>query len=301
MILDQSKKVLVASLGMLTTAAIALADGTTSGYTVLEEMEQPQIEQIFQINPGFTYTADADFDDSSLGDVSVWRFDIPARYTLKTENGDLGLGAFYEYSRYELGNLNDDDFNFNTLAFDAFWKGMINDNWGYFVYGGITLSADTDADLTDGVTGTGAGGVRYVWSESLSLGVGAGVSSRLEDDPMLLPIIALNWQINDRWSLRTLNGATLTFDVSGEKTFLLDLGVKYQRREYRLDNDASLTEKMLSAEVGATYRFCPQFALRGFVGIAAGRNMEIRADDDKVQDEDVDAAPFFGVRALCTF
>ena len=304
MILNQTKKVLVASLGLLTVAGLALADDTTSGYSGLETMEQPQVEHLFNINPGFTYTSEADFDDGDLGDISVWRFDIPARYTLKTESGDLGFGAFYEYSDYDLGNLSDDELTFNTLAFDAFWKGMINDNWGYFLYGGITLAASTDANLGDGVTGTGAGGVRYVWSETLSLGVGAGVSSRLEDDPAVLPVIALNWQINDRWNLRTLNGAILTFDWSGENTFLVDLGVKYQRREYRLDvdgDDASMTEKMITAEVGATYRFSPQFALRGFVGVAAGRNIELRQDDSEVADEDVDAAPFFGVRALCSF
>jgi hypothetical protein len=156
--------------------------------------------------------------------------------------------------------------------------------------------------------------VRYVWSKDLSLGVGLAVSTRLEDDPMLLPVIALNWQIDERWNLRTLNGATISYDVSGDKTFLLDLGAKYQRREYRVGGDSarsnprfggdySLTEKMISMEVGATYRFCPEFAVRGFVGVAAGRSFEVRRNGNELlgDGQDVDATPFLGVRALFTF
>jgi len=299
--LNQTKLLLAASAGLLAWAGPIIADDSTSGHSGLESLEVKQDAQQLQINPGFTYVADADFDDSSLGDVSVWRADIPARYILKTEHGDLGLGAFYEYSRYELGNLDDEDFNFNTLAFDAFWKGMVNENWGYFVYGAISLAADTDENLGDGVTGMGGGGVRYVWSEALSLGLGAVVASRLEDDPMVWPVVALNWQIDDRWNLRTLNGATLTYDITEDKTWQADVGVKYQRREYRIRDDSSLTEKMFSAELGATYRCCANAAIRAFVGVAAGREFEIRHNDDKVGDEDVDTAPFFGVRAMLTF
>jgi uncharacterized protein DUF6268 len=302
MLLDQTKKILASSLGLMSLTGAALAADPTSGYSGLETMEAKRVEQKFQINPGFTYLADADFDHKSRdGKVSVWRFDIPGRYTVSMPQGELRLGAFYEYSSYDFSKLNDDQ-QFNTLAFDALWKGMFNDNWGYFVYGGVTLSADKDAALSDGLTGVGGGGARYVWSENLSLGLGLAVASRLEDDAFVVPIIALEWQINDRWHLRTLNGATVTYDVTGEKKFFMDLGGRFQRREYRTDHgDASLTEKMISVELGAIYHFSPKAAIRGFVGVAAGRNFEIRADDHKVADEDVDTAPYFGVRALFTF
>jgi len=304
MILNKTKRVLVLSLGLLTMGGLALADDTTSGYSGLETMEQPQVAHIIQINPGFTYTPNADFDHNALGKISVWRFDAPVRYTMKTEAGDLGLGAFVEYSEYDTDRLSDagGTTDFVTLAFDAFWKGMVNDNWGYFLYGAVGMSAATEnTTLSDGLTGMGGGGVRYVWSENLSLGLGAVVATRLEHDPVVLPVVALNWQINERWNLRTLNGATISYDVSGDKTFLLDLGARYQRREYRAGDEVSLTEKMFSVEVGATYRFCKEFAVRGFVGVDAGRNIEVRASDQEIVDEDVDAGPFFGVRALVTF
>jgi hypothetical protein len=299
--MDQTKRILLPSLGLLAAAGLALADDTTSGYSGLENMEGPQVEHVFQVNPGFTYTSEADFDRDGLGKVSVWRFDVPGRYTMKTEAGDLSLGAFYEFSEYDLDRV-DNHQDFNTLSFDTLWKGMVNEEWGYFLYGAIGLSASSHADLTDGLTGMGGGGVRYVWSKDLSLGLGAAIATHLEQDPTLWPIIALNWQIDDRWNLRVLNGAIISYDVTGDKKFLLDLGAKYQRREYRTrDDNVSFIDKSFTFELGATYRFCENFALRGFGGVAAGRTFETYEKKDRKFDEDVDPAIILGVRALFTF
>lgn len=296
----QMKRILLLGLGSLAVTGLALADDPTSGYSELETMGQPKVEQAFTINPGFSYMSDADYSKSSLGKVSVWRFDVPARYTIKTAPGDLGIGAFYEYSEYDLDKLANTQ-DFDTLAFDLLWKSMINDDWGYFAYGAVGFSSSTHTSLSSGLTGTGGGGARYVWSKDLSLGLGVAVSTQMEDDPFVLPIIALDWQISDRWNLRTLNGATLTYDFSGDNKFLLDLSGRYQRRQFRLNEGTSLTETMITVELGATYNFTPHAGLRGFVGVGAGRNFEVRHNGEKVASEDVDAAPIIGVRALFTF
>lgn len=293
----------LASAGLLSVAGFAFADDPTSGYSGLESMDAHKVEQKFQINPGFTYNAEADFDDSSMGDVSVWRLDIPARYTLTLEKGELALGGFYEYSEYDFSDLaGSGDQEFNTLAFDAVWKSMFNDKWGYFLYGGIGMSSSTETCITDGFTGVGGLGGRYVVSPDLNFGLGVAVASQLEDDAAVLPIIIANWRINDQWNLRVLNGATISYDINAEKRIILDLGAKYQRRQYAMDeNDTAAIDKAVNIEFGATYNFSPTFGIRGFVGVAAARNIEIREDDHKLDDEDVDSAAYFGVRALFTF
>ncbi len=296
----QTKKVLISGLALLAVAGLALADDTTSGHSGLETMEQSAVTNVFQVNPGFTVLPDADFNNGNLGHVNVWRFDVPASYTFKMQPGDLKLGVFYEFAGYELSKL-DGNKDFNTLAFDTLWKSMVNDEWGYFLYGAISLSSATSTCLGDGLTGIGGGGVRYVWSKDLSLGLGAAVATHLEEGPSVLPIIALNWQINDRWNLSTLYGATLTYDFSGDKKFLVDLGANYQRREYQIANNASLYDRQFTVELGATYNFTPNVGIRGFVGVATGRNFQIRQDNDKIADEDVDAAPILGVRAMFSF
>ena len=304
---QRTKRVLFSSLGLLAMASLALADDITSGHSGLEDMETSSITNVFSVNPGFEWLPNADFNTSRLGQVNVWRFNVPASYTLKTQPGDLRLGVFYEYSEYQfskledLGGRDEGRKDFNTLAFNTLWKSMINDDWGYFLYGQVSLSAAKSTDLGNGLTGMGGGGVQYVFSDKLRLGLGAAVATHTEEDPSVLPIIALNWQINDRWTLTTLNGATITYDVTGDKKFLLDLGAAYQRREYAIEKNTSLYDRQYTLELGATYNFTPNVGIRGYAGVATGRKFQVRHNDQKIVDQDVDAAPIIGVRAMFTF
>jgi len=98
MITNQINRNLVLALGVIGAAGLAVADDTTSGHSGLESMSAPKVHQQFIASPGFTYNSEADFDNDDAGDVSVWRFDVPVRYSIKMEEGELGFGAFYEYS-----------------------------------------------------------------------------------------------------------------------------------------------------------------------------------------------------------
>jgi hypothetical protein len=296
----ETQKVLLSGLGLLAAAGLALADDITSGHSGLEPTTEPEKANVFQANPGFTYQADADFNDSKYGKFSTTRADLPMSYTFKREAGDLRVGAFYEYSEYDSDKFAGTQ-DFNTVFFDLLWKSMLNDNWGYFLYGGAGFSSSTHATFTDGLTGVGGGGAQYVWSPDLSLGFGLAVGTQLEDDPRVLPIINLNWQINDRWKLTTLNGATISYDVLGDKRLFADFTAKYQFRDYRVGNDTSITDQQILIELGATYRFCPEFALRAFAGVAAGRKLEVRHNGNEVTSQDVDPGAIVGVRGFITF
>jgi hypothetical protein len=266
-------------------------------------METQQVKHELQVSSGFTYVSEADFDTSAFGDVTIWRADLRSRYIMGTEHGDLGLGAIYEYSHYDLDStFGSGDFDMNTLAFDAYWKGMFDEKWGYFVYGAVGASADSDENLLDGVTGVGALGGRYVHSENLSFGLGLAVASRLEDDAAILPVIIVNWHFAERWNLKVLNGVGISYDLTEEKDWVVDLGVRYQRREYRAgSSEGSFIDKQVGVELGVTYRACENFSVRGFVGVATGREFELRNDDSKVLDDDVDSAAMFGIRATLSF
>src|SRR5215510_10392538 len=96
-----AKRLVISSFGVLALATAAYADDTTSGHSGIEDLDQPGVEQVLEVNPGFIYIPEADFDNDNLGHLSVWRFNVPASYTIKMEPGDLRLGAFYEYSEYD--------------------------------------------------------------------------------------------------------------------------------------------------------------------------------------------------------
>ena len=91
------------------------------------------------------------------------------------------------------------------------------------------------------------------------------------------------------------------YDARFDKKLFADFGINFQRREYRLRDNAALIDRMVAIELGATYRFCPNFALRGFVGAGVNRNVGTRFRGNKVTDQDVDSGAILGVRALFTF
>jgi hypothetical protein len=291
---------MIITCSLLTAAGLAWADDTTSGYSGLEKEGQPREGTKLEVNPGFLYAAQADIDNG--GDVSVWRFDVPVNFTRKYDQKELGIKLQYEYSYYDFGGFPTlDDQKFNTLALNANWRAMIDDKWGYFLFGGLGLSASTDAQFSEGLTGMGGAGAQYAVSTNVVIGLGGGIGSQLEDDARFLPVILVNWQINERWALRVFNGATISYDLNGDKSLVLDLGANYQRRQYRLTDDAAAIDRQVNLEIGATARVSETFGVRAFLGVAAGRNFEVRQSSQKLGDEDVDATPYLGLRALFTF
>lgn len=309
--MKKSIKLLSLTLSCVATlilAGSAVGQELTSGNSSLETKTDSDVTNVFTLTPSFTYLFDTDFKDNDAGKVSVTRADMRAGYVMKSDQAEFGLGGLYEFSNYDFSKLGFEEFN--RLAFSAHYKGMANDNWGYFGFGAIEMAASTDAALGNGVMGTFAGGARYVWSDRLSLGFGAAVSTTLEDGSRVLPVIILQWQINDRWALRTLNGVTVTYDLCGDKKTFLDAGVNYQRREYRLEknssfgnynNAPSLVETLINIEFGVTHNFSKDIALRGFVGLVAGREYDVYDNGHKREDEKTETGGMVGVRAIFRF
>jgi len=72
-ILSESKKAALACAGVVALAGLALADDTTSGYSSLETMGQPQIEHVIQINPGTPICRMRTLTIATWARWSVWR------------------------------------------------------------------------------------------------------------------------------------------------------------------------------------------------------------------------------------
>ena len=162
----------------LTLAGSAVGQELTSGNSSLDAKTDSSVTNIFTLTPSYTYLWDTDFKDNNLGKISVQRADMRAGYVMKSDQAEFGVGALYEYTHYDLSKVKSDsgfDDDYNRLAFSAHYKGMVNDNWGYFGFAAAELAAGSSANLGDGLMGTFAGGARYVWSENLSLGFGAAL------------------------------------------------------------------------------------------------------------------------------
>ncbi len=146
----------------------------------------------------------------------------------------------------------------------------LSKDWAYFFGGILDLSFERDADAGEGFTGGGFIAARYAVSDTLALSFGALAKTRLEKSVLFLPILGVEWKINDRVTLATRGlGGSLAYRMNDRWTF--ELFGEYQSREYRLDDtapniDGVLRDRRAPVGVGILWKPCDH----GEVALRAG-------------------------------
>ncbi len=81
--------------------------------------------------------------------------------------------------------------------------------------------------------------------DNLTIGPGIGIFSRLEDSTRFFPILAIDWDISDRWNLSTGRGLAasqgpgLTLSYQLNDDWSLGLAGRYENVEFRLDDEGA--------------------------------------------------------------
>lgn len=267
------------------------------------------------------FTADLDDDATDSGDVSVSRFGIPGSVEFPIgEFSSITIGAEFMYSFYNFDGTGifDDSAELLDDAYEvglsATWSSRIDDHWTYFIGGGGRISAEAGADLDDALTGRLFGGVGYRFSDRFVLGGGVAVSTRLEDDALVVPIITAYYRFNERWALmagggpaaagRTL-GATLTWQAQP------DLGVSltgaWDWHEFRLDDDGPIPDGVASDSrvdiaLGLDWGISEDISLRVETGVSVWQEFEFDdAGGNRIVETSTDPAPFVGASLVFEF
>lgn len=263
-------------------------------------LERTTVE--FRVTGG--YTAGADLDE---GDVRVGRLDTTiGTRTRLDDRSTLSLGFGSEFSFYDfadsgpfgVGGGVDSAVRYD---FNALYGREIDDTWGWFAGGGVAASPAEGADWGDALTYSGVGGFTFRVSESLRLGAGVGVSTRLEDNARVIPVPTVEWQIDERWRLATttralrIRGLELSWEAT-EKLTLFALG-GWAGRDFRLDKDGGpapdgvLRDDRVPLYVGATVRPAERVQLDAGIGAVVWSNYELLdASGDRVAESDADPA-----------
>jgi len=262
------------------------------------------------LSPSAELTLPAEYDDADLT-VSRAGADLSAEYWFSQQLvATLGVGG--EYSRYALSNL-DDAAGIDEPLNDAlstsirpgvrfnFWR-----QWGTFAFGTFRFAGDPGVDLDKAFTGGGAAGARWSPSDSLTLLLGAGATSQLDDTTSYYPVLGVNWQINDQWSLDTLGtGGAIRYRLGDQWRF--GLGARYESRDYRLDDDASVPDGVLRddrALVELTATWTPQPLIDLTFAVGAVPWSELTLDDagsSEVFEATGDPTAFFSLRGAIRF
>ena len=271
----------------------------------------------YSLTQSFSQTLSGDITGAgdALTGYDVMRTETKLNYVERLGPGRLVfLGASYEFSDYNIdgsaGNAVFDTVdNFGVSARAVF---PIEGDWSALGMANVQMAAANDARLSDGLTMTGMAATTYSFSPALKVSFGLLVSKRLENNPLALPIAAIDWDITDRLKLRTLNGAFLTYDMDAEKLTQMDLSVQYQSRSFAVENlqgtvfmrgddEGAIKESSIVSTIGIKRTFRDIFSVRAFAEFSTRREIEVRQDDNKIVEFDTDSAFTFGVEGGVRF
>ncbi len=256
---------------------------------------------------GGEWTLPSDFDDAD-GDLSVSRLlgGLTASFNANDANR-ISITLAEELSFYDISSSTlapggvdlVDSASQTTLG--ASLVSRLSTDWTLITSISARISAEPGADLNDSLSIGGVAMGTYRVSDALDIGAGVLVRTRLEDDPLVIPIATIRWQIHDRWTLSNTGDSagvrlTLAYTYSDEWSFFADAG--YEGREFRLDDDGPipsgvLRDTRLPVALGATWTPRPDISLKARAGMSFLQNIEL--DDDagnELADTDLDAAPF---------
>lgn len=170
----------------------------------------------------------------------------------------------------------------------------------------IRLNKENDASSSDARSYGLLAAAFWRINESLTIGPGLGVFTRLEDSTRIFPILAIDWKFAKKWSLSTGRGLAasqgpgLTLNYKLTPNWSLGLTGRYEDVEFRLDDEGPAPggigrdqsfPLVLSARLDAE----PNIGLSLFMGVELGGTLTlIDQFDNELQESEYDPAALFG-------
>lgn len=248
------------------------------------------------------------------GDVSVYRAGLGTSLTVALgDRARFTLNMDNEASWYQFDNASGliagaaKPFN-DVYRVNARPMVFVSENrrFHWYVGGIVEVAGEAGVDIGDAITGGGFGGVRYYFSEDFAVSVGVAARTRLGESMLVIPLIGLDWTINDHTRL-SVDGLTarLTTDLRKDLEFFIAGG--WELRDYRFENDSPLPGGAvhdIRVPVGAGFKWSPCKTVSVELSGGAVVWQRFRFDDsnsNRVAEEHTDPAPFVKLTATITF
>lgn len=289
--------------------AFCLTAGLAFSSVHAESSQHPSDTKVWRIGAdlGAVHRFNADLDRGGKFERSTYF----ARISASRSWGSAfrgGLSISYEHDDYGFDSLAEEPWSdVRTLGFSLPLSYRADDNWSLFALPRLRYAAESDADLSDGREVGILAGAIYKVNERLSIGPGFGVFSQIESGSDLFPILLVDWQITDTFSLETGRGLaasrgpglTLKWDPAGDWSF--GLSGRYEKRRFRLDDkgtapDGVGEDKAIPVALTATYEPNPKFSVNLLAGAEFAGNLRLESDKGKrISDQGYETAPFAGL------
>lgn len=302
--------ILSLTIGAFLSSASLNGQSATGGDSVLNFLS-PQTPLGISITQNLGYDFGSDLKSPATGDLSILRLDTTINYSKTYGTTFFRTGLTYEYSDYDWSNASPfsktNSFGLNGFVLHTFEKDR---PWGVFGLTSLRWAAEDGASLGDGFSFLGAVGPAYSFSKKLRIGAGLMVITQPQQATRYLPIVTLDWVINDHWSIRTFNGATVTYDLNADKETRFDFTVQYETRDFSLTRQTSPTgitdepavaEESVIIAFGVTQKVGGPFFVRGYIEGNLFREFEFRADGNKYQTTKSDPSIGLGFQVGANF
>ena len=265
----------------------------------------------FNFDGGGAHYSDTDLkDDTGSFSVDRWYLGAGVNYSWSPRNSvgaSFGGGrSVYEFDELTgfgngepWGTIEDARLSFST-RFGVGEKAVV------FIVPTVRINGEKGASNSDSRTYGLFGAVAWRISENLTIGPGLGIFSRLEDSTRVFPVLAIDWNITDRWSLSTGRGLAssrgpgLTLGYQLNEDWSLGLAGRYEDQEFRLDNEGVAAggvgrDQSIPIVFSAELKPSKQLNLSVFGGLSFGGNLRLKdASDTLIEESDYDATPIFG-------
>ncbi len=166
---------------------------------------------------------------------------------------------------------------------------------------------ESGASKSDGESMGIIGGFSYHFSDTLSLGPGMGWFEDVGDETSIFPIILVDWQITDRWSLNTGRGlaasqgpgVTLNYKIDDKWT--TGLSARYEETRFRLKekpgrNGSVGQDSSAPMLLSLDYSPWPMTNVTAILGVELGGALSLEDDAGReIAKSDVDTAIVAGI------
>lgn len=296
---------------MLPTVPLLLSSLIAPAVGLAQDGPDPLAKFSFSVRGEGSFVAAADLDGT--GDVSVVRVGptLGIRYAEEDRwAADLSFGM--EFSSYDFSGATgivaggDPAGDFAEYSVGGRYSAKIDEQWWWFAGGRASWAGEESEDLGDGFTGAGTVGATYALSDTLTIGLGVAVRSRIEDDAIVYPLPVIDWRISDEWRLATAdNGVRLSYAPFTDWTFFAAGG--WESREFRLLDSGPIPGGVLRDDrvplvLGAVWAPNDHIEVEASAGISLLNSYEfLDAAGNDIADPDSDGAPMAGLSAKIRF
>jgi hypothetical protein len=247
----------------------------------------------------------SDLDDG--GDVGVSSAEVNFDMTQSLGQGrSVGWGLGYKADFYSfdgdagLGKIDPWD-TIHTLELSGSYATPLGEDWDLRIAPSISASGESDASVGDSLTYGGIFAFTRRFSDTLTLGLGAGVFTGVEDTTGF-PVLAVRWNFAPGWTLQNPFHPGPAGPAGLEVAYAADawefgVGAAYRSYRFRLADDASTPEGIgeytgFPLFIRASRPLTENIKLNLFGGVLLGGSIDLEDSGGRdLADSDFDPAP----------